>query len=179
MLVYVKAKQMAVSGLLAAFTVLLISLGAVFETNTLFLLCVASYCVGIAIREWGLGYGAAFLTACTLLGVMIAPNKIYCITFTAMSIYLWCTEVLWRMISKSEKLTHRTAVLWCGKYVIFNLIYIPLILLMPQLLIAKRLNGIGWLAVWAAGQIGVLIFDKAHTYFQIFVWNKIRKYVLK
>lgn len=176
---HVKTKQIAVSGLLAAFAVLLIALGAVFETNTLFLLCGAAFCVGIAIREWGLRYGAAFLAACTFLGVMTAPNKIYCITFAAMGVYLWLAEILWNTIAKSEKIHRRTAVLWCGKYIIFNMIYIPLIVFAPQLFIAKKIEGILWIAVWAAGQIGILIFDKAHTYFQIFVWNKMRKYVIK
>lgn len=176
---HVKAKQMAVSGLLAAFAVLLIVLGAVLETSTLFLLCGAAYCVGIAIREWGLRYGAAFLAACTFLGVIVAPNKLYCMTFAAMGLYLWLAEVLWNAVAKAEKIKQRTAVLWCGKYIIFNLIYIPLIVYAPQLLIAKEIEGKFWIAVWAAGQIGILVFDKAHTYFQVFVWNKIRKYVVK
>lgn len=176
---HVKARQMAVSGLLAAFAVLLIVLGAVIETSTLFLLCGAAYCVGIAIREWGLRYGGAFLIACTFLGMIVAPNKLYCVTFAAMGIYLWLAEVLWEKIAGAETMKNRTAVLWCGKYMIFNLIYIPLIVCAPQLLIAKKIEGKFWIAVWAAGQIGVLIFDKAHTYFQIFVWNKIRKYVMR
>lgn len=176
---HIKTKQIAVSGLLAAFTVLLIALGAVIETNTLFLLCGAAFCVGIAIREWGLRYGAAFLTACTLLGVMTAPNKIYCMTFAAMGIYLWLAEILWNVIAKSEKIHHRTTVLWCGKYIIFNMIYIPLLVVVPRLLIAKKPEGTFGVIAWAAGQIGILVFDKAHTYFQIFVWNKIRKYVMK
>lgn len=176
---HVKAKQIAISGLLAAFSVLLIILSAVIETNTLFLLCGAAFCVGIAIREWGLRYGAAFLAACTFLGVMIAPNKIYCITFATMGLYLWLTEILWNSIAKSKNLKYRTVALWCGKYIIFNLIYIPLMIFTPQLFIAKKIEGILWIVVWAAGQIGVLIFDKAHTYFQIFVWNKVRKYVMR
>lgn len=176
---YVKARKIAISGLLAAFSVLLILLSAVIETNTLFLLCGAAFCVGIAIREWGIRYGAAFLAACTLLGVMIAPNKIYCMTFAMMGLYLWLTENLWNFIANSKKLKYRTFALWSGKYIIFNLIYIPLMIFVPQLFIAKKLEGILWLAVWAAGQIGVLVFDKAYAYFQIFVWNRIRKYVMR
>lgn len=176
---HVRAKQIAVSGLLAAFAVLLTVLGTVIETNTLFFLCGAAFCVGIAIREWGIRYGAAFLAACTFLGVMVAPNKVYCITFAAMGLYLWMTEILWNRVAGAEKIKNRTAILWCGKYMIFNLMYIPLLLVAPQLFIAKQIEGKLWIPVWAAGQIGVFIFDKAHTYFQIFVWNKMRKYVMR
>lgn len=176
---HVRAKQAALSGLLAAFTVLLITLGAVVETNTLFLLCAAAYCVGIAVREWGVRYGGAFLAACTLLGMMTAPNKIYCVTFAAMGLYLWLEQILWNVIAKSERIGKRTAALWCGKYLIFNLMYIPLIVYAPQLFTAGKMNGRLGLILWAAGQIGILIFDKAHTYFQVCVWNKFRKYVIR
>lgn len=177
--VYVKAKRMAVSGLLAACTVLLIVLGTVLEMSTLFCLCAAAYCVGTAVREWGVRYGAAFLAACTLLALIVSPNKMYCLTFAAMGLYLWLSEILWRGIAKSVKITHKTEMLWCGKYVIFNLLYIPALIFVPRLFITKKITGILWVFMLAAGQIGILIFDKAHTYFQIFVWNRLRKYVIK
>ena len=41
---HVGAKKIAVLGLLAAFSVLLIVLGAVIETSTLFFICGASFC---------------------------------------------------------------------------------------------------------------------------------------
>ena len=63
---HVKAKQIAFLGLLAAFSVLLLVLGSVFEVSTLFFICGAAFCVGIAVREWGIYYGAAFLVASTL-----------------------------------------------------------------------------------------------------------------
>lgn len=176
---HVKAKQIAVSGLLAAFAVILIVLGSVFESSTLFLLCGASFCVGIAVREWGIRYGAAFLVASTFLGLIVSPNKLYCVTFAVMGLYLWLTEILWNAVAVAADIKNRTAVLWCGKYAIFNLIYIPMIIFAPALFIAKEMSVKLGLIIWAAGQVGVLIFDKAHIYFQITVWNKIRKHVIK
>lgn len=176
---YIKARQMAVSGLMAAFAVLMIVLGSVMEMSTLFLLSAAAFCVGAAVREWGIRYGAAFLAACTLLGLAVAPDKLYCVTFAAMGLYLILTEILWNIIAKAAGLKRKTAALWCGKYIIFNLIYIPALIFAPRLFIAKEIGGTLWFGVWAAGQIGLFIFDRAHTCFQITVWNRLRKYVTK
>lgn len=168
-----KTKKLATLGLLAAFSVLLIVLGAVIETSTLFFLSAASFCVGIAIREWGLRYGFSFLTATTLVGLLVAPNKMYCVTFAGMGLYLCLVEILW------NKFGNKKALLWCGKYIVFNLMYIPTIIFMPQLLISKEVSTQFLFIVWAAGQVGVFIYDKAHDYFQIFIWNRLRKYLLK
>ena len=57
---HVNAKKMAFSGLLLALTVILIVLSGVFDFNTLFLLAIASFFVGVIIREYGMKYGVAF-----------------------------------------------------------------------------------------------------------------------
>ncbi len=176
---HVKAKQVAFLGLLAAFSVLLLVLGAVFEVSTLFFICGAAFCVGIAVREWGIRWGTAFLAASTLTGLFVAPNKIYCITYAAMGIYLLLSEILFRKIASAEHIKNRTKTLWIGRYMIFNMMYVPAIVFVPQLFVEKKIEGVLWLAVWAAGQIGLWIFEKAHDYFQLFIWNKFRKYVVR
>ncbi len=176
---HVKAKQIAFLGLLAAFSVLLLVLGAVFEVSTLFFICGAAFCVGIAVREWGIYYGAAFLVASTLTGLIVAPNKIYCITYGAMGLYLLLSEILFRKIAESEHLKNRTRTLWIGRYMIFNVMYVPAMIFVPQLFVEKKIEGALWGIVWIAGQAGLWIFEKAHDYFQLFVWNKLRKHVIR
>lgn len=176
---HVKAKKIAFLGLLAAFAVLLLVLGAVFEVSTLFFICGAAFCVGIAIREWGVRYGAAFLAASALTGLLVAPNKVYCFTYVAMGFYLLLSEILFQKIAIAENIKNRTKILWIGRYIIFNLMYIPAIIFVPQLFVEKEIEGILWIVIWAAGQIGLWIFEKAHDYFQLFVWNKFRKYVIR
>ena len=56
---HVKAKKMALGGLLLALTVICMVLGSVFESGTLFLLAAASFFVGIIFREFGGKTGAA------------------------------------------------------------------------------------------------------------------------
>ena len=57
---HINAKKMAVSGILMAVTVLLVCFGGILESNTLFLLAGAAFCVGIIIKEYGLKTGVAF-----------------------------------------------------------------------------------------------------------------------
>ncbi len=176
---HIKAGQIAFSGLLAAFSVLCVVLGSIVEMSTLFFICGGAFCVGIAVREWGLRYGAAFLLASSIAGMLVAPNKMHCITFTAMGLYLWASEVLRDRIGKASRITSRESALWLGRYIIFNVMYIPAILFAPRLFIAGRIEGAMWIAVWVSGQAGVIIFEKAHDYFQVFIWGRMRRYLIK
>ena len=176
---HVKAKQIAFLGLLTAFSVLVISLGAVLEVSTLFFLCGAAFCVGIAVREWGIRYGAAFLGASILVGLMVAPNKLYCITYGAMGLYLILSEILYRKMSGAKNPKRQVRLLWLGRYLIFNGMFVPALIFVPQLFVEQRIESAMWLVLWLVGQVGLFIFEKAHDYFQLFVWNKLRKYVIK
>ena len=60
------------------------------------------------------------------------------------------------------------------KYVVFNLMYIPMVLIFQELLFMKELSGGLLLAVLAAGQVGVWIYDRAYEYVQVHIWNKFR-----
>lgn len=176
---HVKAKQIAFMGLLAAFSVLLLSLGSIFEASTLFFICGAAFCVGIVIREWGIRYGAAFYVASVLVGLIVSPNKLYCVTYAAMGLYLLLSEMLFRKLAAMEQVKQRTVTLWSGRYLIFNVMFVPALVLVPQLFITKKIEGVLWLVVWAIAQAGLFIFEKAHDYFQLFVWSRFRKYVIK
>ena len=85
---HVNAKKMAVSGLLMALAVIFIILSGILDFNTLFFLAAAAFFVGIIIREFGLRYGAAYFIGCLVLGVLLAPQKLYCITSFFLLLYL-------------------------------------------------------------------------------------------
>ena len=171
---HVKAKVIAFSGLLLALSVVFMVLGSVIETSTLFLLAAASFFVGIVVREFGLGAGGAFYIAAVLLGFMVAPNKFYVLTFAAMGIYIWGIEAVWRYLAKKADLRNRHVIFWVSKYVIFNLVYIPIVVLFQDLLFARRISGALEIAVFAAGQIGLFIYDRAYDYVQEHLWGKMR-----
>lgn len=171
---HVKAKRIATAGLLVAFTVVLVLLSSYIESSSLFFLVAAAFCVGIAIREWGVWFGFAFLIASMVLNLIIAPNKLYCITFAGIGLYIWLYELIWKWIANSEKMKKRNLVLWFGKYAVFNVLYVPTLFLAPELLFTGKVNGIFVLAMLLLGQVALLIFDYAYRYFQSHIWGKMR-----
>ena len=171
---HVKAKTMAFGGLLLALTIVFMALGSIIETSTLFLLAAASFFVGIVIRESGLKTGAAFYIAAVLLGFITAPNKFYVFTFAAMGFYIWGIEAVWRLLEKRPQMPKRRIIFWISKYIIFNIVYIPVVLIFRNLLFSMSVSGVVLLGVIAGGQIGLLIYDRAYEYVQGHMWGKMR-----
>src|SRR5699024_10135428 len=156
---HIKAKTMAFGGLLLALTVVCMALGSVIETSTLFLLAAASFFVGIVIREFGLKAGAAFYIAAVLLGFITAPNKFYVLTFAAMGLYIWGIQAAFRYLEKHPAIRNRQAVFWISKYVIFNIIYLPIVFVFRDLLFTRSISGTIMAAVVIGGQAALFIYD--------------------
>lgn len=171
---HVGAKKMATAGLLVAFSVIMIWLSSVIEMSSLFFIAAASFCVGIAVREWGLGYGLAFWVASFLLNLLVTPQKLYCFTFAGMGLYLLFSEWLYLKIAESRTMKHRMLALWTGKYVCFNLMYIPCLFFAPQILFTGKINGLAVMILIVAGQIALYVYDTAYRYFQAQIWGRMR-----
>lgn len=172
---FLSAKKLAFLGLLLAYTVIIVILSGILEFNSLFLLAGASYLVGIAIRESGIRIGTGFYIASLLLSLMLAPNKLYCITFIAMGLYLVISEYSYDKLAKIKRIGDRKRVYWIIKYVIFNLMYIPMLIFLPKLIYQGELNDRLWLVLIPAGQVALFIYDMAYNYFQKHVWEKVRR----
>lgn len=171
---HVKGKMMAFGGLFIALSVVCMSLGSVIESNTLFLLAAASFFVGIVIREFGMKVGAAFYVADVFLGLLIAPNKFYVLSFAAMGLYIVIIEAAWRFLGRSSQ-TQRQTIFWAVKYVAFNVMFIPALLLFQELILGGReLSPVMTAGIWSVGQIALFIYDRAYEYVQAHVWTKIR-----
>lgn len=175
---HVKAKTMAFGGLLLALTVICMVLGSVIEMNTLFLLAAASYFTGIVIREFGLKAGLAFYLAGVILGAILAPNKFYVITFAGMGFYILGREAVWRWMNRHSVWNRRQKIFLVSKFVLFNLVYLPIVFLFQEILFAKTLAGIMIAAVIIAGQLLLLIYDRAYDYVQSEIWSKLRGKIL-
>lgn len=171
---HVSGRKLAVSGLLAAFSVVLIILATVMESSSLFFIAAASFCVGIALREWGVYYGTAFYVATTLLGFLVAPNKMYCLTFAGMGFWLVGSELIWRWLATKKTVRQRTMFLWIGKYIIFNLMYVPVLIFLPHLLMERKMSASLFILLLLGGQLALWVYDRAHIYIQIYVWGKFR-----
>ena len=175
---HVNARKMAFAGLLTAFVAILLVLSSVIESNSLFLIAAASFCVGIAIREWQVRLGTAFLVSSTLISLLVAPNKFYCITYAAMGIYLVLSEILWDKIAEKQDVKNKERVLWIGRYLIFNCIYIPSIVFFQELLFVKKVSGVLLLGAIVIGQLILFVYEKSYGYFQIAIWGKLRTKIM-
>ena len=170
----IRTKQLAISGLLAAFSAVLMVLGAVIETNSLFLIAAASFGVGIVIREWGIPFAWAYYIASTAVNLLVSPNKYFCLTYAMMGMYLLLSEWLWEKIAESGYLSHRVAKLWLGKFLIFNMMYVPSVLFLQDLIFSRRVQNLGIALIILVGQLALIVFDQAYRYFQGAIWGRIR-----
>lgn len=174
---HVKAKMTAYGGLFLAVCVVFMILGSVFETATLFFLAAASYFVGIVIREMGMMTGTAFYLAAVILGMILAPNKFYVLTFGAMGLYILLIEGIWRLACGRLGRRWGRKQFWLAKYIVFNCLYLPGIFLFQKLLFARSLSGMFLAGVIAAGQICLYVYDHAYEYTQARIWSRMRRHL--
>jgi len=165
---------MAFLGLLLSVDVILVILSEVFSFNTLFLLGAAAFCVGIAIREVGISLGIGFYIASVLLGFILAPYKLYCLTYGGMGLYIVAREFAWEKLAKAKAITNRSTAFWIIKYMVFNLMYLPILLFMPKLVLQGGISKMMLLPLLMGGQILLYIYDWAYEYFQESIWSRIR-----
>lgn len=174
MLMHVNARKMAFGGLMLALCVLFMALGSVFESSTLFLLACASFFEGIVIREMGMKTGLAFYLAAVILGFLLAPNKFYVISFAGMALYILAVEGVWRLLARRPGRWQGRGVFWCFKYLIFNAMYIPAVLLFQEVFFSRRISALLLAGVLLAGQAALWIYDHAYEYVQARIWPGIR-----
>lgn len=171
---HISTRKLAFLGLLTALTVLLIIFSGIFDFNTVFLLACASYCVGIAFRESGYRMAIGFYLASTFLGVLLAPNKLYCITFAAMGFYILSSEYAYDRLKGNKNNSSPKGLLWVIKYILFNLMYLPALIFLPKLFYAGNISSIMLVAFIITGQIALFVYDIAYRYFQGSIWEKVR-----
>lgn len=176
---HVRARKMAISGILLAFTIICMFLGGVIETNTLFLLAAASFFVGIIQGEFGLKYGWVFWIAALALGFFLVPNKFYVLSYGGMALYILIIEGVWGLLGNHPKIYHRKKLFWVIKFIVFNLMYIPTVILFQEVLFGSIVSAKMLVIVLVAGQLGLLIFDQAYEYVQANIWKKIRGRLLR
>ncbi len=184
---HVSTKRIALLGVMLSITVLCTILSSVIETGTLFFLAAAAYLVGVSVLETTISYGIAFYLASVLLSLILAPNKIYCLTFAAMAAYLLIMEVInsslvQRDLKKLATLEHseisikpRKRLLWVIKLIVFNLGYLPILIFAPKLIYPGELKTWMYIGLFIGGQIALVIFDLAYEEFIVKYWKRIRK----
>lgn len=175
-------RRLTISGALLAISVILIYLGNVIESSTLFLLAAASFSTGIIFREFGGRSAAVFLAANILLGLVLSPQKLYMLTFSVLALYILLSELLWRRLCTIENEKKKRRLFSAARYGIFNAMYLPVIFLFPRWFLgpslADRIGIFLYPALILGGQVLVCLFDWAYCHFQDQVWGRIRRHVL-
>lgn len=172
----IKARKVAFLGLLSAVSVVMIILSGVFETSTVFFLAIASFCVGIAIYEYGIGTGVSVYIACLILGFLLAPNKFYLITYSGFAIYICSIEWTYRFLEKKiANQLKRNRITWVLKYIYFNLIYLPILFLFPKLIMTGTLNRKLVILMVVMGQVVLYLLDRVYNSFMGYYCKELRK----
>lgn len=166
---FLKSGDTAFAGMMTALAVLGIVLSGILENCSLFLLAAASFLGGVVFRRVSGKAALGFAAASAVLGLILAPDKLYCLTFLVFTVYVFVAE--W-----SRKVDKRAA--WVTKAVAYHS------LLAVSLMIMQLFTGIDFLlqTEWIQKLKGVpvllavilllaaeliwLIFDKAYFFFQ-------------
>lgn len=130
--------------------------------------------VGVVFREFGQMTGLAFYLSAVLLGFLLAPNKLYVITFAGMGFYIWGREFIWKILERSAGVKRKMQWYRLAKVILFNGLYLPLILGYGELFFGGEISE--WLRYSSvlAGQVIFVLYDKAYDYVQLQIWGKIR-----
>lgn len=87
-----KAKAVAIGGLFTALAVVSLILSGVINTSSMFFIVLAAFFIGTVMMVTNLVYGISAGTATFLLGLMLAPKKMYCLTFSICAAYVLAEE---------------------------------------------------------------------------------------
>ncbi|MFI3171054.1 MAG: hypothetical protein R3Y58_01590 [Eubacteriales bacterium] len=171
----VDTKRLVVTSVIVALSVVCLVLGNIIETNTLFLVSLASYFLGFIIRAFGSKIGMMGYVATAILGAILVPNKFYVGTYVGLGFYIVFVEILSK---RFVRIAHRRQVelyFWAMKYFVFNTMFIPTLFLFSELLVGMKLERIGFVVIIVMGQIGLFIYDSAYEYFmrKSEKWNRI------
>ena len=166
-----KSRKIALLGLLLAINQIFIILAAVLDISSLSFLAVAAFVIGIAILETSLRDGVIFFVASCLLGLILCPQPLYIISYAAMGIYVLLKEFL----EKKLKGKKSRWVLWAMKLIGFNIYFIPLLLLFPQILLEAGEGKQLLIVIWLLAQGAVILCDLVYDRLLIVYRERIRK----
>ncbi len=161
-----KTRVVAGTAMLSALGTVVLELGIWIPVNTLFFTALAAFLVGYGIAQYGMPAGAMQLVVCAVLDFFLNPDKLHFILFLFMGGYILVSELVfrrWNRAGGTKRLRRQMFYNW----LLFNLLYLPVVLFFRRLLWDGVIFGI-WqdMLLWiVAGQLGWLIFDKAYREF--------------
>lgn len=172
-----KSKDVAFTGVMMALGVLLVTLGGYFEGSTLFFLAAASFLAGVVYRSISVAASLSFIVGTTLLGLILAPQKLYLATFLAFCVYVIAAECLEKVWTEG-KFSGKKSSIWVMKAFLYHILLGISVFLVQkffglEVLFSKgvfsKLGEYHILLIFAlivAAELVWLVFDRAYFYFQ-------------
>lgn len=160
-----KTKRMAMLGVMAALSTVLLVLGTVISMNTLFFTAAAAFFAGAAVVMYGAGYGVLFYLVCGSLDFFLNPDKMHVFLYLALAGYVLLSEMIWSKMNrvpdgKKKEWMHRGI-----RFLLFAVMYLPLVLLVPRLLVPVEWIRRSWFLplMCLGGAVAWFLFDLAYT----------------
>ncbi len=171
-----KTKTIAMLGMMAALSTLLLVLGTIISVNTVFFTAAAAFLAGLVVTQYGMGYGVVFFFVCAVLDVLLNPNPLHVFLYIGFAGYLIISEGIYRALhidtSQRKERIHRVL-----RLIIFAFIYAVLLIFFPSLIFSDTImNMSGFYVVMAVlGILAWLIYDAAYTAFKKFIFRRFGK----
>src|SRR5699024_12614077 len=96
------------------------------------------------------------------------------LSFALMRFVIWGIEAVCRWLEKRPQYRNRRMIFWISKYVIFNIVYIPIVIAFREMLFVRAVSDTMMIIVVLGGQIALFIYDRAYDYVQAHLWGKLR-----
>lgn len=152
------------TALIAALSTILLLMGTFIPVNTLFFTAMAAYLIGYTISKYGLKYGAAQMVICVLLDFFLNPDKLHWGLYLCLGGYIFLCELVFMKGNRVEEPKKKLRLQLACNWVLFQLIYVPLLLFFRSYFPAFDLPA-GTFLLWLAGQLGWIVYDKAYRVF--------------
>ena len=169
---HIRTKKIALLGILLSINQMLLILSSFIELSTFFILALAAYLVGVAVQEAGYKLGSAFFAASILLGFILTPNKLYWLTYIGFSTYIECSEGIREFLIRHPRYQK---CLIPAKYIIFNLMYLPLLFLFPSLFWTGKMSTLTTILLIVGGQFVLYIYDRAYYACVYQLWPTLKR----
>jgi len=158
---HVKSGELAFTGIMTAFSVLLIMLGCYIDSSTLFFLAAGAFLTGVVEYNCSFIPGIMHTAASFAVGILLAPQKLYCLTFLCFSIYILIAEYLEAARFKGKI---GTKLLWMIKFMVFEVLFLTVFFVYNYFIGFGDMLII--LGIIVGAQVFWIIYDRAYVMFQ-------------
>ena len=172
MQMHVKTKKIAVSGICLAVAMILILAGSLIDVSSLSFMLLASFVLGVVVNACGLKMSAVYFVASVALGFFILPVKLHVLTYGLMEAYILIRELLWEKVISKKNIKKITYLLI--KLGIFNLLFIPPVVLISDFLFTPADTGFMRVCLILLAEVAFVIADMAYDVFVRYILSRLK-----